>query len=105
MNNKKLDLIKPGEILLEEFLIPLNISQNKLSRDIDVPVSRINDIIKGRKSITIDTAIRFARYFSTSTEFWLNLQNHFDIRSVEEKKKDYYTSRIVPFVKLNTFSY
>ncbi len=77
---KSLDPIKPGEILIEEFLKPLGLSQNKLARDIDVPVVRINDIVHGRRGITPDTALRFAAYFGVSAEFWLNLQSRYDLK-------------------------
>lgn len=75
-----LDPIKPGEILLEEFLEPMKIGQNQLARDIGVPVSRIADIINGKRVITPDTALRFSRAFGTSPEFWLNLQMNYDLR-------------------------
>ena len=75
-----LDPIFPGELLLEEFMQPLGISQNKLARDIDVPVGRINKIIHNERSITADTALRLAAYFKTSPEFWLNLQMHYDLK-------------------------
>ena len=78
--NESLSAISPGEILLEEFMSPLGISQNKLARDLDVPVGRINDIIKGRRSITTDTALRLSTYFGNTAEFWLNLQNHYDLK-------------------------
>jgi addiction module HigA family antidote len=77
---KKLDPIPPGEILLEEFLQPMAISQNRLARDIDIPVSRVADIIRGRRAITADTALRFGEYFGTSAEFWLNLQAGYELR-------------------------
>ena len=77
-----LDPIKPGEILAEEFLAPMNIGQNQLARDICVPVSRIADIIKGKRAITPDTALRFSRAFGTSPEFWLNLQMNYDLRKL-----------------------
>lgn len=76
----KLDLIPPGEILLEEFMKPLNISQNKLSRDINVPVGRINDIVHDRRSITADTALRLGKFFGTTPDFWLGLQLDYDLR-------------------------
>jgi antitoxin HigA-1 len=76
--------IHPGEILLEEFLKPLGISQNALSRDLDVPLQRINQIVLGKRSITIDTALRLAKYFGTSPELWLNLQSRYDL----EKARD-----------------
>lgn len=75
-----LEPIYPGEILLEEFMKPLEISQNQLSRDIDVPPGRINEIIHGKRAITADTALRLAKYFNTSAELWLGLQVEYDIR-------------------------
>ncbi len=77
---KKLDLIWPGEILLEEFMKPLGISQNRLARDIDVTPARINDIVHGRRTITADTALRFGKYFGTSAELWTGLQMEYDLR-------------------------
>jgi addiction module HigA family antidote len=81
----KLKNIHPGEILLEEFLIPLNISQNKLARDIDVPPRRINEIILGKRSVTADTDLRLSRTLGTSEGFWLGLQMDYDL---EEKRKE-----------------
>jgi antitoxin HigA-1 len=78
--NEPLELIAPGEILLEEFMRPHAISQNRLSRDIDVPVARINEIVKGKRAITADTALRLGKYFGTSAELWLGLQMEYDIR-------------------------
>ena len=75
-----LDPITPGEILHEEFMKPLGVSQNKLARDIDVPVGRINDIVHGRRSITADTALRLGKYFGVSPEFWVNLQVRYDLK-------------------------
>ncbi len=77
---KKLPLIPPGEILLEEFMKPLNISQNKLARDIDVPIARINDIVHARRGVTADTALRLGKYFKTSPEFWINLQGRYALK-------------------------
>ena len=77
---RKLDPIPPGEILLEEFMRPLGISQNKLARDLDVPVARINDIIHARRGISADTALRLSVYFQTTAEFWLNLQSRYDLK-------------------------
>ncbi len=85
--SEKLDLIFPGEILLEEFMRPLNISQNKLSRDINVPVGRINDIVHGRRSITANTALRFGKFFGTTPDFWLGLQVEYDLRRA---KRDFW---------------
>jgi antitoxin HigA-1 len=75
-----LDLINPGEILAKEFMEPLGISQNKLARDIDVPVTRIGDIIHGRRGITADSALRLAIYFGTTPEFWMNLQGGCELK-------------------------
>jgi addiction module HigA family antidote len=75
-----LDPIPPGEILLEEFMRPLGVSQNQLAREIDVPVSRVAAIVKGSRAITADTALRLGQYFGTSAEMWLNLQSLYDLR-------------------------
>jgi antitoxin HigA-1 len=77
---EKLDPIPPGEVLLEEFMVPLGISQNRLASDIDVPVSRIAGIVRGRRAITADTALRLAAYFGTSPEMWMNLQAGYEMR-------------------------
>jgi addiction module HigA family antidote len=81
---EKLPNIHPGEILLEEFLKPLNISAYRLSKDIGIPQTRTSEIIRGRRSITADTALRLSYYFGNSAKFWLGLQNDFDL---EEEKK------------------
>ncbi len=75
----KLKNIHPGEILLEEFLLPLNISAYKLAKDIEIPQTRISEIVKGNRRITADTALRFSKYFGNSAKFWLGLQDDFDI--------------------------
>lgn len=75
-----LSVIAPGEILMEDFMKPLGISQNRLARDIDVPVSRIAAIVKGSRAITADTALRLAQFFGTTAEMWLNLQSDYDLR-------------------------
>ena len=81
---RNLTPISPGEILSEEFMNPLKISQNKLARDLDVPVGRINDIIRNKRGITTDTALRLGIYFGTTPEFWLNLQNRFDLKIAQK---------------------
>jgi addiction module HigA family antidote len=78
-----LEPISPGEILLEEFLRPLGVSQNQLARELDVPVSRVASIIRGNRAITADTALRLGQYFGTSAEMWLNLQSQYDLRLVQ----------------------
>ena len=81
---EKLSNIHPGEVLLEEFLKPMNISAYRLSKDLGIPQTRISEIIKGHRSIIADTAIRLSYYFGNSAKFWLGLQNDFDL---EEEKK------------------
>ena len=76
--------IPPGEILLEEFLQPMEISQYRLSKDISVDPRRINEIIHGKRSISADTALRLGRHFGTSARFWLNLQSHYDLEVQEQ---------------------
>jgi addiction module HigA family antidote len=79
---KTLDPIPPGEILLEEFMKPLSVSQNKLARDIDVSIARINEIVHNKRGITADTAVRLGAYFGTTAEFWINLQSRYDLKMV-----------------------
>jgi addiction module HigA family antidote len=80
-----LENITPGEILQEEFLKPLGLSQYRLAKDIHVPARRINEIVKGERAITADTALRLGRYFNMSAQFWLNLQSHYDLEVMEER--------------------
>ena len=85
-NMKKLTNIHPGEVLREEFLLPLEISAYKLSKDTDIPQTRISQIVKGKRRITADTALRLAAYFGTTAQFWLGIQNDYDIEEEMEKK-------------------
>jgi addiction module HigA family antidote len=85
---KKMAPIHPGEVLAEEFLAPLGISQYRIAKDISVPARRINEIVHGQRSITADTALRFGRYFNMSPQFWLNLQAHYDLNEAEDKIGD-----------------
>ena len=80
-----LDPIHPGEILLEEFLIPLEISQYRLAKEISVPPRRINEIVHGKRGISADTALRLSRFFGTSERFWLNLQLRFDLETQKDR--------------------
>src|SRR4051794_29324129 len=80
--------VHPGEILLEEFLSPLGLSQYRLAKDTSLPPRRINEIVRGRRAITADTALRLARYFGTSERFWLNLQAHYDLEVEKERLGD-----------------
>jgi addiction module HigA family antidote len=85
MAGKKLDPIHPGEILAEEFLEPLEISQYRLAKDVSVPARRINEIVQGKRGVSADTALRLARYFGTSERFWINLQSHYDLELQKDK--------------------
>jgi addiction module HigA family antidote len=85
MNSKKMPPIHPGEILKEEFLDEMNISQYRLAKDINVPPRRINEIVLGKRGITADTALRLGRYFSMSPQFWINLQTHYELEIESEK--------------------
>lgn len=82
---KKINPIHPGEILLEEFLAPMHLSQNKIANDMGVPPRRINEIVHGKRKITADTALRLAHYFGMSPQFWLGLQMDYDL-DVEEDR-------------------
>ncbi len=83
----KLKNIHPGEILLEEFLTPFNISAYRLAKDIDIPQTRISEIIKGNRRITADTALRLSKYFGNSAKFWLGLQDDYDLEEEMYTKK------------------
>jgi len=96
MTADRLEIIAPGEILAEDFLTPLGISQNKLARDLDVPVSRIAGILKGSRRITADTALRLSAYFGTSPELWLNLQSDYDLRKARRSTWPEIKNRIRP---------
>jgi len=86
---KKLKNIHPGEILLEEFLVPLEITAYRLSKEISIPQTRISEIIKGNRRITADTALRLSKFFGNSAKFWLGLQDDFDIEdAIKNKQKD-----------------
>ncbi len=86
MTAQKIAPIHPGEILLVEFLKPLGLSQNRLGRDLGIPAQRVNEIIRGKRAITVDTALRLAKYFDTTPQFWLNLQSHYDLEMAEETR-------------------
>lgn len=83
--HKELLPVHPGEVLLEEFLIPMELSQNRLALDIHVPARRINEIVHGKRRITTDTALRLARYFEMSPQFWLGLQLDYDLDVAEDE--------------------
>jgi addiction module HigA family antidote len=96
MARQKMSPIHPGEVLLGEFLRPLGISQYRLAKEVSVPPRRINEIVRGQRAITADTALRLARYFQTTNQFWLNLQTHYDL----EVEKDRLADRLKTEVKV-----
>lgn len=96
---EKLPNIHPGEILLEEFLIPLGISQYKLAKDIKIPQTRVSEIVKGKRRITADTALRLSKYLGTSAKFWLGLQGDFDI----EESENLLSQELAEIPEMNSF--
>lgn len=88
MSTKRLAPIHPGEILLEEFLKPMGLSQYRLAKDISVPARRINEIVHGQRAVSADTALRLSRYFGLSERFWLNLQARYDLEVEKDRLKD-----------------
>ena len=84
---EKLTNIHPGEVLLEEFLVPMEVSAYRLSKDIEIPQTRISQIIKGKRRITADTALRLSSYFGNSAKFWLGLQDDYDIEEEKSLKE------------------
>jgi len=93
---KTMPRVHPGEVLREDFLSPLGLSVNRMSMDLHVPVTRMNDIARGRRSITADTALRLGRYFSTGAQFWLNLQTHYDLELATDRLADVIESQVKP---------
>jgi addiction module HigA family antidote len=102
--NKLLEPITPGEILREDFMEPLNISINKLARDLSVPPNRISEIVNGKRSISADTALRLQRYFQIEAQFWLNLQTEYDLRMMKRKIWDDIERRIIPIEPAETLA-
>lgn len=88
MTKRRMPPIHPGEVLLEEFLKPMSISQMRLAQDLNVPYGRINDIVLGKRSISPDTALRLSKYFGLSERFWLNLQNRYDLEVEKDRLED-----------------
>lgn len=100
--NDLLDPVTPGEILREDFMEPMNISMNQLSRDIAVPPNRISEIINGKRGISADTALRFERYFGIEAQFWLNLQSEYDLRIIKRKIGADIEQRIFPVKRIES---
>jgi addiction module HigA family antidote len=92
---KKMPTIHPGEILEEEYLKPMEISQYRLAKDISVPPRRINEIVHGKRAITADTALRLAHYFGTSERFWMNLQVRYDLEIQKDRLEDRLEKEVV----------
>ena len=91
---KKLAPIHPGEILLEEFLEPMGITQYRLAKDVSVPPRRINEIVHGKRGVSADTALRLSRYFGTTERFWLNLQTRYDLEVEKDRLGDRLDSEV-----------
>ena len=91
---KRMKPIHPGEILLEEFLRPMGVTQYRLAKDIGVQPTRINQIVRGKAGISADTALRLARYFQTSAQFWMNLQSRYDLEKAEDQLKSKLKSEV-----------
>jgi addiction module HigA family antidote len=99
MSEKKLPPIHPGEILMEEFLKPMGLSQYRLAKDISVPARRINEIVHGKRSISPDTALRLSRYFGMSERFWMNLQARYDLEIEKDRLEGRLEEEVQVFVK------
>ena len=97
MSKKIIPPIHPGEILLEEFLKPMDLSQNRVAMDIHVPARRINEIVQGKRRITADTALRLGRFFGNSPQFWLGLQMDYDLDVAEDKLKERLKIEVHPY--------
>jgi addiction module HigA family antidote len=96
MTVKRLRPIHPGEILLEEFLEPMEISQYRIAKDIGVPARRINEIVHGNRAVSADTALRLAKYFGTSERFWLNLQTRYELEVEKDRLGDRLEREVIP---------
>ncbi|WP_338016867.1 HigA family addiction module antitoxin [Noviherbaspirillum saxi] len=99
MMTKKLDEIHPGEILVEEFIKPMDLTNARVASDIDVPTSRISEIANGKRPITVDTAVRLGVYFNMEPRFWLNLQSEYDVRIAERDLLPEIKGRIRPLLQ------
>ena len=99
MAKGKLNPVHPGEILLEEFMKPLGISQYRVSRDIGVQARRINEIVHGKRAVTADTALRLAHYFETAEGFWMNLQGHYDLEIAKDRLGDRLVNEVRELVR------
>jgi len=87
-NGKKLRAVHPGEVLYEEFMHPLGLSMNRLALELRVPVTRVSEIVRGRRAVSSETALRLAHYFDTTPQFWMNLQTRYDLEVAEEENME-----------------
>ena len=97
MTDKVLDPIHPGEILQEEFLVPMGLSQNQVALAIGVPARRINEIVLGKRAITADTALRLGAYFGMDAQFWINLQSHYDLERARDALGERLGTEVRPY--------
>jgi antitoxin HigA-1 len=100
VRSKRLKPIHPGEILQQDFLLPLNLSMNRLAMDLHVPVTRVAEIVHGRRAITADTALRLSRYFNTSAHFWLNLQKDYELEVAEDAVQALIDRQVRPLAEI-----
>jgi len=96
---RKLKPVTPGELLREEFLMPMEISQYRLAKSISVPARRINEVVHGKRNITADTALRLSRFFGTSERFWLNLQTRYDLEVEKDRLGDRLETEIIQYAR------
>jgi addiction module HigA family antidote len=96
MNEEKMPPVHPGEILLEDFMKPLGITQYRLAKEINVYPRRVNEIVHGKRAVTADTALRLARYFGTSAEVWMNLQSHYDLELARDNVEEQIRAEVRP---------
>ena len=94
--NKVMSPIHPGETLREDFLVPLGLTANRLAIELLVPVTRVNDIVRGKRAISADTALRLARYFGTTAQFWMNLQANYELEFAQDERGDEIAGRMGP---------
>jgi addiction module HigA family antidote len=97
MSAEKMAPIHPGEILLEDFLEPMGITQYRLAKEMNVYPRKINEIVQGKRAITADTALRLARFFGTSAELWINLQSHYDLEAARDELEEMVTREVRPY--------
>ncbi len=104
MTTRDFPPIHPGEILFSEFIEPYGLNSSHLAKNMGVPVRRIQEIVRGKRTITADTALRLARYFGTSTEFWLNLQSHYNLEVALKQLGDRLEREVKPLASRNTLA-